>query len=451
MLDFFVILTKGGIRLWCYPATVEIFRISINTFLKSLILKAAYQNVLQLNYVDKFLTAIALEFRDKYKNELVTTAILCNFDEFQPIYLETLKRIELEHRTLRNMAKPMRTFEQSDKANKTVASMIVSRNKKPVERTDRKPQANKTSVNSSPTPTPAAPEPVMIKPVNGSIEEDVYAQNRKKLLEKMKSKKQKETASPTASPVQKPNGKRVKELRKWDNAATGEEAAALDFSSPPNNATNAVGAGDQKGYTISTAEATSLSRLRGTMKDELEEVQVSDEEFIPEDEIDASKVANTNQVDAVEQKAKAGSSGGLVSNLLRGLRLPGGTSRVLTLEDISPSLEQLRDRLVAKNVAMEIAQRVCDSVADRLIGTPLGAFERVYTRVRSSLEEVCARVLASGRRVDVLRDAMDARSQGRPYTIVFCGVNGVGKSTNLAKVSGNSRIVFSSTDYYSVA
>ncbi|THD18524.1 Signal recognition particle receptor subunit alpha [Fasciola hepatica] len=131
----------------------------------------------------------------------------------------------------------------------------------------------------------------------------------------------------------------------------------------------------------------------------------------------------------------SGAGGGLVSSLLRGLRLPVGSSRVLTLEDITPSLEQLRDRLVAKNVAMEIAQRVCDSVADRLVGTSLGAFERVYTRVRSSLEEVCTRVLASGRRVDVLRDTMDARSQGRPYTIVFCGVNGVGKSTNLAKVS----------------
>ncbi len=26
------------------------------------------------------------------------------------------------------------------------------------------------------------------------------------------------------------------------------------------------------------------------------------------------------------------------------------------------------------------------------------------------------------------------RAKGRPYVIVFCGVNGVGKSTNLAKI-----------------
>ena len=36
--------------------------------------------------------------------------------------------------------------------------------------------------------------------------------------------------------------------------------------------------------------------------------------------------------------------------------------------------------------------------------------------------------------MNVLRDVMEAKSKGRPYVITFCGVNGVGKSTNLAKV-----------------
>jgi signal recognition particle receptor subunit alpha len=34
-----------------------------------------------------------------------------------------------------------------------------------------------------------------------------------------------------------------------------------------------------------------------------------------------------------------------------------------------------------------------------------------------------------------LRDAMEAKKQSRPYVMTFCGVNGVGKSTNLAKVN----------------
>lgn len=39
-----------------------------------LIFVVAYQKILQLAYVDKFLSDIHLEFRDKYKNDLVSRA-----------------------------------------------------------------------------------------------------------------------------------------------------------------------------------------------------------------------------------------------------------------------------------------------------------------------------------------------------------------------------------------
>lgn len=35
----------------------------------------------------------------------------------------------------------------------------------------------------------------------------------------------------------------------------------------------------------------------------------------------------------------------------------------------------------------------------------------------------------------MLLDIKAAQQRGRPYVIVFCGVNGVGKSTNLAKIA----------------
>ena len=44
-------------------------------------------------------------------------------------------------------------------------------------------------------------------------------------------------------------------------------------------------------------------------------------------------------------------------------------------------------------------------------------------------------ILRPKRRIDILRDVEEAANKGRPYVITFCGVNGVGKSTNLAKVS----------------
>merc|ERR1712018_17224 len=44
-------------------------------------------------------------------------------------------------------------------------------------------------------------------------------------------------------------------------------------------------------------------------------------------------------------------------------------------------------------------------------------------------------LLTPSRRVDIIRDVREAKADKRPYVITFCGVNGVGKSTNLAKIA----------------
>jgi len=48
--------------------------------------------------------------------------------------------------------------------------------------------------------------------------------------------------------------------------------------------------------------------------------------------------------------------------------------------------------------------------------------------------ESLVQILSPKRRIDILRDAMMAKKNDKPYVMAFCGVNGVGKSTNLAKV-----------------
>lgn len=50
------------------------------------------------------------------------------------------------------------------------------------------------------------------------------------------------------------------------------------------------------------------------------------------------------------------------------------------------------------------------------------------------MEEALLRILTPRRSIDILRDVHAAKERGKPYVIVFVGVNGVGKSTNLAKV-----------------
>ncbi|KAK9145354.1 hypothetical protein Sjap_005257 [Stephania japonica] len=54
---------------------------------------------------------------------------------------------------------------------------------------------------------------------------------------------------------------------------------------------------------------------------------------------------------------------------------------------------------------------------------------------KKAMAEALERILTPQRSIYILRDVHAAKEQGRPYLIVFVGVNGVGKSTNLAKVN----------------
>ena len=112
--------------------------------------------------------------------------------------------------------------------------------------------------------------------------------------------------------------------------------------------------------------------------------------------------------------------------------------------DLDSVLESLHNKLTEKNVAqVSIAQRADLRVsfqhwcgaghrrrvgAHEPIGKKLGSFGSLRQTVRSAMRST--RVLTPNKRVDLLAAATAARAEKRPYTIVFVGVNGVGKSTS---------------------
>lgn len=57
--------------------------------------------------------------------------------------------------------------------------------------------------------------------------------------------------------------------------------------------------------------------------------------------------------------------------------------QVLDDEDLQPLMTDMRQLLVTKNVAADIADKLCDSVAESLRGTTVGKFSRAGARLRS--------------------------------------------------------------------
>ncbi len=99
-----------------------------------------------------------------------------------------------------------------------------------------------------------------------------------------------------------------------------------------------------------------------------------------------------------------------------------------------PVLGKFRETLIAKNVASEIADELVESVCTSLEGKTMSSFSRVRSAVRTTLEEALTRILTPKSRLEILQEVARVKKEGRPYTIAFVGVNGVGKSTNLSKV-----------------
>ena len=102
--------------------------------------------------------------------------------------------------------------------------------------------------------------------------------------------------------------------------------------------------------------------------------------------------------------------------------------------DVQEVLKRMKEHLIHKNVAANIADQLCQAVGKSLMGQKLGTFQQMTALVKDSLELAMKQILTPKASTDVFVDMAMAKSSGRPYTIAFVGVNGVGKSTNLSKV-----------------
>ncbi|WFD19711.1 hypothetical protein MCAP1_001947 [Malassezia caprae] len=131
-----------------------------------------------------------------------------------------------------------------------------------------------------------------------------------------------------------------------------------------------------------------------------------------------------------------------------------GKKDALTKEDLAPVLHAMQMHLQSKNVANDVASLICEGVEKRLLGKRIGNFGSVKAEVRKSLEESITRILTPSTSTDILLEIASKKKRRaelaetlpahalrgqtspalNPYSIGFVGVNGVGKSTNLAKV-----------------
>lgn len=133
----------------------------------------------------------------------------------------------------------------------------------------------------------------------------------------------------------------------------------------------------------------------------------------------------------VKEKEWEGQSRGRLATWLRSHL----GNREVDQQDLDRIIPELQEKLVSKNVAVEVAEHVCKSVQTSLAGKKLGTFDSLYSTVEGAMVASLQRILQPKHEVNILRNIAVSKSRMRPYSIVLCGVNGVGKSTSLAKMA----------------
>jgi len=169
----------------------------------------------------------------------------------------------------------------------------------------------------------------------------------------------------TSSDTQPKRKAKAKVQRKWgDEAPTETDMASLDFSIDKKDAPNSnIGSHDPS--TLVDESSLGTRTVDGMY-------EVKDWDFSRDKGINDAEDAIARALKPLDAKVP-GSEGSLGTFSSIFARLTG--SKVLTEADLKPVLEAMKQHLMKKNVAMEIAEKVCEGVGENLVGKKVGSFQ----------------------------------------------------------------------------
>jgi fused signal recognition particle receptor len=137
--------------------------------------------------------------------------------------------------------------------------------------------------------------------------------------------------------------------------------------------------------------------------------------------------------------------------------LKGLVTKVTTIElkpeNVRPVLSEFKMNLVENDVALPVAERICNEMEQRLDKVQVKRIEDRKKIVENSLREVLLETMQTNNKINLLKAIEEKRGRGEPFVIVFVGINGTGKTTTIAKVcrflnkNGYSAVIACSDTY----
>jgi fused signal recognition particle receptor len=111
------------------------------------------------------------------------------------------------------------------------------------------------------------------------------------------------------------------------------------------------------------------------------------------------------------------------------------TTTELKAENLNPILSEFKMSLAENDVAFPVADKICDALEKRLTGVQIKRLEDRKKIIEDNLRQVLLDVMLTKNKVDLLKLLDDKRKKKEPFSLLFVGINGTGKTTTIAKVA----------------
>ncbi len=107
----------------------------------------------------------------------------------------------------------------------------------------------------------------------------------------------------------------------------------------------------------------------------------------------------------------------------------------LTEKDLDPILWDLQLQLIGNDVSVEVAEKVCSELKERLLGEDAPRFGDKSKLIHESLKASLESVMGVSGGMDLPELVAEAKARGEPFVVMFIGINGTGKTTTIAKTA----------------
>jgi len=97
-------------------------------------------------------------------------------------------------------------------------------------------------------------------------------------------------------------------------------------------------------------------------------------------------------------------------------------NKVLKAEEVARNMDEFKQHLINKNVASDIADKLCASVAESLEGQKCSSLSSIKNLIKPAMQSALVRILTPRRHIDILRDALEAKKKTTGRTLSLLSV-----------------------------